>query len=136
MREYKEQAEIRNKEDISKRHEQRKARQIAAGQDVVIDKIPTLKQLIQGRTNNIAIWILKVEKRYAQVCSHYPDRIGDFVATVKAKCGPLYNSIKHKVSISEIFSEISPLTCFSTSNLWSSKKLLTLPNALLILNHF
>ena len=47
-----------------------------------------------------------MEKRYAQVCSHYPDRIGDFVATVKAKCGPLYNSIKHKVSISEIFSEI------------------------------
>ena len=106
VRENKEKAEIRSKEEISRRHELRKARQVAAGQDLVTDKVPTLRQFVQGRSNNVALWILKVEKRYAQVSTHYPDRISDFVATIKAKSGPLYTSIRHKTGISEVFHEI------------------------------
>ena len=106
VREYKEQAEIRNKEETSRRQEQRKARQTAAGADLVTDKIPPLNYFAFGRSNNVALWIDKVEKRYAQISTHYPDRINDFVATIKSKSGPLYSSIKHKTSISEIFHEI------------------------------
>ena len=70
------------------------------------DKLPTLNYFVFGRNNNVALWIDKLEKRYAQISTHYPDRINDFVATIKSKSGPLYSSIKHKTSISEIFREI------------------------------
>ena len=52
------------------------------------------------------MWIDKVEKRYAQISTHYPDKINDFVATIKSKSGPLFSSIRHKTGISEIFQEI------------------------------